>query len=78
MTETRERAAVGFAPHSGWAAVVVLSGDPRAPQVVARERIEMADPKLPGAPQPYHAVEGLTVAKAEEWLARYQRPLSQR
>ena len=52
-------AALGFRAHSGWAALVVVAGDPRAPEVVLRERIEMADPELPGSKQPYHAAEEL-------------------
>ena len=64
-------AALGFRAHSGWAALVVVAGDPRAPEVVLRERIEMADPELPGSKQPYHAAEELDLAAAERLLKRF-------
>jgi len=65
------RAGLGVSPHSGWAALVALGGDPRRPEVLLRERIEMTGRKLPGPKQPYHAVEGLPVAKAAGLLERY-------
>ena len=64
------RPVLGFAPHSGWAAVVVVAGDADNPLVLTRNRVEMADPRLPGSKQPYHEVEELPVDKAEERLAR--------
>jgi hypothetical protein len=63
-------AAIAFAPHSGWPAVVALSGDVDAPEVVLRERIELADRALPGAVQPYHAAEGLAPAEAARLIER--------
>jgi len=62
---------MGFAPHSGWAAVVVLGGPQADPQVLARSRVEMADPRDPEAKQPYHAVETLGVEKAAQRLDGY-------
>jgi hypothetical protein len=38
--------------------------------VLLRTRVEMADPKLAGSKQPYHAVEELPVAQAARRLAR--------
>lgn len=67
-----EAAAVGLAPHSGWAAAVALAGPRQAPRILARTRIEMADPRDPESKQPYHAVEGLPVAEAAKRLARYR------
>jgi len=66
-----QRCGLGVSPHSGWAALVALGGDLRRPEVLLRERIEMTGPKLPGPKQPYHAVEGLPVAKAAGLLERY-------
>src|SRR6185295_522921 len=63
-------AALAFAPHSGWAAVIALGGP--GPALLYRGRVEMADSALPGAPQPYHALEGLPPVEAERGLARYQ------
>jgi hypothetical protein len=64
-------AAVGVAPHSGWAAVVTLGISPEGPQVLLRSRIEMVDPRAPESKQPYHAVEGLDLGEAERRLNRY-------
>jgi hypothetical protein len=64
-------AVLGFAPHSGWAAVVALGGSPADPKVLARSRVEMADPRDPESKQPYHAVETLGVEKAARRLDGY-------
>jgi hypothetical protein len=60
---------LGLAPHSGWAAVVVIGGTPGKPLVLARERLELADLSLAGSRQPYHAIEGLPLAVARARLA---------
>src|SRR5262245_61203360 len=62
---------LGFAPHSGWAALVVVGGRPIQPEVLERRRIEMADPKLEGSRQPYHQAEGLELAEARRLLKRH-------
>jgi hypothetical protein len=67
----RADAAIGFAPHSGWTALVALGGDPKRPRVLLRERLELTSSRLPGPKQPYHAVEELAVAKAAPLLERY-------
>lgn len=63
---------LGFAPHSGWTAVVVIGGTAAKPLVLARERLEVADASLPGSKQPYHAIEKLPLDVAGERLAVYQ------
>ena len=63
---------LGFAPHSGWAAVVVIGGTPANPLVLARERLELTDASLPGAKQPYHAIEGLPLAQAAARLETFR------
>ena len=68
---TPEVAALGFAPHSGWAAVVVLAGPRTDPRVLARSRVELADRSTPESKQPYHAVEALAVDDAARRLAGY-------
>ena len=68
--KARGRPVLGFAPHSGWAAVVVVGGGIDDPEVLERGRVEMADPRLPGSKQPYHEVEGLSLKDAEQRLAR--------
>ncbi len=72
MTAPRAFCTIGFAPHSGWAAVVLLGGTPAKPLVLARERLELADPKLLGSKQPYHAIEPLPLAAAEAQLATFK------
>lgn len=69
-TNKAKKSALGFRVHSGWAALVVLAGTPRAPSVTDRRRIEIADPAIPGSKQPYHAAEGRPLAKAEAYLNR--------
>lgn len=65
------KAVLGFAPHSGWAALVAVGGSTARPEVVDRRRIEMADPKLPGSRQPYHEAEGLELRDASRLLKRH-------
>jgi hypothetical protein len=65
------RVALGFAPHSGWAAVVGIGEADGRPRVLVRERIEMADPADAESKQPYHAVEGLPVDEARKRLEGY-------
>ena len=52
--EHGEPAAVGFTVKSGWAAVVLLAGPAVAPRVLDACRIELSDPSVPDARQPYH------------------------
>ncbi len=61
---------MGFRAHSGWAAVVVLGGSPASPTVVDRRRIEIADPKIRGSKQPFHAAEPLPLKEAEKLIQR--------
>jgi hypothetical protein len=62
---------LGLAPHSGWAAAVLLEGAP-GPRVLARRRIELADAALEGSKQPYHAIEALPLPEARRRLAQLQ------
>ncbi len=59
------RAALGFRAHSGWAALVAVSGSVDAPRVLERRRIVIADPEIPGSKQPYHAAAELPFPQAE-------------
>src|SRR5271157_1751692 len=70
MPQDLAPAALGFRVHSGWAAAVVVAGNLSSPNVVDRRRIEIADPKLPGSKQPYHAAERLALEEAEPFLLR--------
>ena len=66
------RVALGFAPHSGWAALVGIGQAGGEPRVVARHRVEMTDPAEPESKQPYHAAEGMAVARAAPLLAAWE------
>lgn len=50
----RDRAAMGFTVKSGWAAVVLLGEPPGSPRVLATCRLDLSDPTIPEARQPYH------------------------
>ena len=64
------RAGIGLRVHSGWAALVAVAGTPRAPVVLERRRIVIADAKIAGSKQPFHAAEGMKVDRAEAHIAR--------
>ena len=51
----RAGAALGFTVKSGWAATVLLIGSPAAPHLADSRRIDLSDPAIPEARQPYHA-----------------------
>ena len=63
-------AGVGFRVHSGWAVVVAVAGPLKAPQVVLRKTVVIADPSIPGSKQPYHAAQKLDLKKAETLVRR--------
>jgi hypothetical protein len=68
-----EPVALGFRAHSGWAALVVVGGTKASPVVVDRRRIVLADPKIAGSVQPYHAAEeAKTPREAAALVRRYQ------
>lgn len=60
--------ALGFRPHSGWAAAVVVG---RGPTVLERHRIDLAD--LPPPVQPYHDAAGLPWEAAAALVAEATR-----
>jgi hypothetical protein len=58
---------LGLRARSGWATAIVLSHG----RFLLRRVIVLADERLHGAAQPYHAIEKLALAEAEQQLARY-------
>jgi hypothetical protein len=65
------RCAIGLRAHSGWAAAVaVRAAGSQAPEVVLRERIELAELAIPGAKAPYHAAAKMEFEEAALFLAR--------
>lgn len=63
-------AALGFRAHSGWAALVVITGTRRAPVVIDRRKLILADSQIPGSKQPYHFAEPMELKKAETYMNR--------
>jgi len=63
-------AALGFRAHSGWAAMVAVAGTRRAPVVLDRRKIILADPQISGSKQPYHFAEPMEFSKAESYVSR--------
>ena len=65
-----QAAAIGIRPHSGWAALVVVSGVPGAIEVIDRRKIVITASNIQGANQPYHHAKDLSLPDAERHLAR--------
>jgi hypothetical protein len=63
-------AAIGVRTHSGWGAVIAVSGDATALEIVARSRISVVDPKMQGPFQPYHRAASKTLPDAQKYLAQ--------
>lgn len=66
MSDART-AILGFRPHTYWTAAVALAGDPHAPQVLQRRRIDFASGDERGV---YHHVEGMDGEEAQAWIDR--------
>jgi hypothetical protein len=62
------KTALGFRVHSGWAAMVVVAGTPVKPAILDRRRIEIMDPRTPGAKQPFHHAAELDLVNAQRHL----------
>jgi hypothetical protein len=60
-------AALGFSPHSGWAAVVCLGGPVSSPVVVERRRVLLTSAPLPR--EPYHLAKRSEGKRAREIVA---------
>jgi hypothetical protein len=65
------RAALGFSPHIGWAAVVAVAGSRTGPTVVGKRRVDMATTFETGAV--YHAGQKLALADAEALVRSSER-----
>lgn len=60
------RVAIGLRAHSGWAAMVALLESSGEITIVDRRRINLADPQVPGFPQPYHAAAEAPAGRARQ------------
>jgi hypothetical protein len=52
---SRESCTLGFRVKSGWAAAVLIAISKKAPAVIDSRVLELADPRVAGSRQPYHA-----------------------
>jgi hypothetical protein len=67
-----KQAAIGFRVHSGWAAVVAVCVEKRAPVVLARQRVHLVETFSYEFRQPYHTAEKMLAGQAREFIARMQ------
>jgi hypothetical protein len=58
------RVALGWKAHSGWAALVAVGGELRAPRLIERARIALVPEDEPFAKAPYHAGDAAGGAEA--------------
>ena len=65
-----KRAAIGVRVHSGWGALVVVSGKPGAEVIVERRRVVITESQMAGTSQPYHFAERLEIEEAERHVAK--------
>jgi hypothetical protein len=72
-----KRAAFGVNMHSGWGVLVAVSCDSNSVELLDRRRIVIADPRTPGAIQPYHFAKGLDPPEQEKHLAHCAASSSQ-
>jgi len=68
VSRPRLAAAIGMSSHSGWAALVALSGPAEEPSLILRLRLGLADPDDPASKQPFHAAEGMPFAQAKAFI----------
>jgi hypothetical protein len=64
------RAALGIRVHSGWGALIAVSFDSGAIEILDRRRISITGTTDSGASQPYHAARNLPLPEAEVFLAK--------
>lgn len=64
-------AAIGGRIHSGWGALVAVSTNAGAIEIIERRLVVIAAPEIRGGKQPYHFAKGLPLPEAEKFLAEY-------
>jgi hypothetical protein len=62
--------AIGIRVHSGWGALVAVSGKAGAEEVIDRRRLSIVDPKTAGGIQPYHFAKNLGIREGETHVVR--------
>lgn len=72
-----KQAAVGFRVHSGWAVVVVVCLENRAPVVLERKRAHLVKTFSYTFRQPYHTAEKMPLTDAREFVSQVQAEAQQ-
>lgn len=65
-----KHAAIGFRPHSGWTAVVVLSLEKGEPIVLIRDRMQLVKIFNYSYRQPYHTAAKGTLSEGREFISQ--------
>jgi len=60
--------ALGLRAHSGWAVAVAVAGSPTKPIILERRRMVIADDRMVGSKQPYHAAKDVSAQRAESLI----------
>jgi hypothetical protein len=68
-THDMKTCAIGIRVHSGWGAMVAVSGEAGTMEVIDRRRVEIIDRSVPGAFQPYHFAKELNLRAGERHVA---------
>src|ERR1700722_1322236 len=66
---TMRRAALGIRVHSGWGALIAVSHENAAIEILDRRRVSITGTTDAGASQPYHGARNLHISEAEPFLA---------
>ncbi len=62
--------AIGIRVHSGWGALVAITGNDAGIEVIERRRVEIINPRAPGTAQPFHYAERQEISEARAHVAR--------
>jgi hypothetical protein len=74
----KERAAVGFSVHTGWAASVLVGGTPRSPRILDRREIRLSHSENTLEAEVYHRAAELSASKALPFVKEAQKDAARR
>jgi hypothetical protein len=74
---SHSKIAIGFRVHSGWAAMVAVTGSPADPIILDRRRIQIAEAQSSGPIQPYHTARDLGVERGRIFLDEFRKASQQ-
>ena len=70
-------AAVGFRPHSGWTALIVISLERGAPVILLRERLHLVKTFSYTYRQPYHTAARASLEEGRRFIAQVKKEAQQ-